>query len=77
MAHENKKRNTLLQIYFSYAKMRSMTKITTAHRLYMRQVETRKAKVRKMRAAGFKWREIGAALGITWQRAQQLGRVAK
>lgn len=43
----------------------------------MRQVETRKAKVRKMRAAGFKWREIGAALGITWQRAQQLGRVAK
>jgi DNA-binding transcriptional MerR regulator len=48
-------------------------KITTAHRLYMRQVESRKKAIKKMRLDGFTWKQIGLAFGITHQRAQQIG----
>ena len=48
-------------------------KISSSHQLYMKEVEKRKKKVRDLRAMRFKWREIGKLLGISTQRAQQIG----
>jgi DNA-binding transcriptional MerR regulator len=48
-------------------------KITTSHRLYMKAVEARRTKIKKLKGAGMTWTAIGKALGITRQRAQQIG----
>lgn len=58
---------------FDLCKNTATMKITTAHRLYMKQVEARKTKVRKLRQLGMTWKAIGLSMGITHQRAQQLG----
>jgi len=50
-------------------------KIKTAHQLYMKQVEARKKKVRALRAQKLTWKAIGLVLGITGERARQLGKV--
>lgn len=51
---------------------RATMKITTSHRLYMKAVEARRAKINKMKQAGMKWTEIAKALGVTRQRVQQI-----
>jgi DNA-directed RNA polymerase specialized sigma subunit len=50
-------------------------KIKTAHQLYMKQVEARKKKVRALRAQKLTWKAIGLVMGISRQRAEQLGRI--
>lgn len=50
-------------------------KIKTAHQLYMKEVAARRRKVLKMRDQGMTWKVIAATLGVTRQRAQQIGRI--
>lgn len=68
------KYNPLLQIFFIPVFCHPM-KIKTAHQLYMKQVEARKKKVRALRAQKLTWKAIGLVLGITGERARQLGKV--
>jgi DNA-directed RNA polymerase sigma subunit (sigma70/sigma32) len=39
-----------------------------------REARERAAKVSKMRKAGLTWTQVGNALGVTRQRAQQIGK---
>lgn len=50
-------------------------KIKTAERLYLKEVEARKKRVRGLKKQGYTWAAIGKLLGITQQRAQQIGKV--
>ena len=49
-------------------------KMKTTHRLYMKEVASRKRQVRSLRQQGLTWTAIGVVLGVTRQRAFQLGR---
>jgi len=48
-------------------------KMQTTHRLYMKEVEKRRKQIKVLRAQRLTWTAIGKALGITRQRAQQIG----
>lgn len=48
-------------------------KIKTAHQLYMKEVAARRRKVLAMRKQNMTWKVIALALGVTRQRAQQIG----
>ena len=49
-------------------------KISTTHRLYLKALDQRRKQILKMRLAGLTWTAIGNAMGITRQRAQQIGK---
>ena len=44
---------------------------------YAKAIEVRRAEVRQMKQSGMTWQTIGNVLGITRQRAQQIGRERK
>ena len=50
-------------------------KIKTAHQLYMKEVSARRKQVLAMRKQKMTWKAIALALGVTRQRAQQIGAV--
>lgn len=64
----------VLQFIFRWVQFNPM-KIKTAHQLYMKEVAARRRKVLKMRDQGMTWKVIAATLGVTRQRAQQIGRI--
>ena len=49
-------------------------KLKTLEAQYLEKLVERQKQVRSMRASGLSWTQIGLALGVTRQRAQQLGR---
>lgn len=50
-----------------------MKKLTAWNKAEKAKADKRKAQVRKARKRGLTWREIAAMLGVSRQRAQQLG----
>jgi transcriptional regulator len=51
-------------------------KIYTLQKAYAAEAEARRQKVLKLRQQGFKWAEIGRILGVSHQRAHQMGKKA-
>lgn len=47
---------------------------TNEHNMALRQKALLRAKVAAdLKASGMTWREVGESLGVSWQRAQQIG----
>jgi hypothetical protein len=51
-----------------------LMKFKTLEKQYLAATEKRKRAARQMRESGLTWKQIGMALGVTYQRAQQLAK---